>query len=153
MLFAVHQYESAIGVHLSPSSCSPLPLPSPPHPSCVVAWRIPWTEESGGLQFMGLQRVRREWVTYTFKKSRITKGEGRPWCNCKRSLSRSHSGLGNCDGPLELFQTGTKCLLGLFGCMLSQERIVILGKVASFNWGQFQKSNRVVNHEQSIPLS
>ena len=22
-----------------------------------IAWRIPWTEEPGGLQFMGLQRV------------------------------------------------------------------------------------------------
>ena len=27
------------------------------HPS-VLAWRIPWTEEPGGLQSMGLQRVR-----------------------------------------------------------------------------------------------
>ena len=26
--------------------------------SSVVAWRIPWTEEPGGLQAMGLQRVR-----------------------------------------------------------------------------------------------
>ena len=26
------------------------------HPS-ILAWRIPWTEESGGLQFMGSQRV------------------------------------------------------------------------------------------------
>ena len=25
--------------------------------SSIPAWRIPWTEESGGLQFMGLQRV------------------------------------------------------------------------------------------------
>ena len=27
--------------------------------SSVLAWRIPWTEESGGLQSTGLQRVRR----------------------------------------------------------------------------------------------
>ena len=27
--------------------------------SSILAWRIPWTEEPGGLQFMGLQRVRR----------------------------------------------------------------------------------------------
>ena len=27
------------------------------HPS-ILAWRIPWTEESGGLQFMESQRVR-----------------------------------------------------------------------------------------------
>ena len=26
-------------------------------PSSVLAWRIPWTEEPGGLQSMGLQRV------------------------------------------------------------------------------------------------
>ena len=25
--------------------------------SCVLAWRISWTEETGGLQSMGLQRV------------------------------------------------------------------------------------------------
>ena len=25
--------------------------------SNILAWRIPWTEEPGGLQFMGLQRV------------------------------------------------------------------------------------------------
>ena len=25
--------------------------------SSVLAWRIPWTEEPGGLQSMGLQRV------------------------------------------------------------------------------------------------
>ena len=26
--------------------------------SSVLTWRIPWAEEPGGLQFMGLQRVR-----------------------------------------------------------------------------------------------
>ena len=26
--------------------------------SSILAWRIPWTEESGRLQFMELQRVR-----------------------------------------------------------------------------------------------
>ena len=29
--------------------------------SCILAWRIPWTEEPGGLQFMGSQRVRHNW--------------------------------------------------------------------------------------------
>ena len=28
--------------------------------SSSLAWRIPWTEESGGLQFMRSQRVRRD---------------------------------------------------------------------------------------------
>ena len=28
--------------------------------SSILAWRIPWTEEPGGLQSTGLQRVRHE---------------------------------------------------------------------------------------------
>ena len=28
--------------------------------SSILAWEIPWTEESGGLEFMGLQRVRHD---------------------------------------------------------------------------------------------
>ena len=31
--------------------------------SSILAWRIPWTEEPGGLQSIGLQRVRHDWVT------------------------------------------------------------------------------------------
>ena len=30
--------------------------------SSILAWRIPWTEEPGGLQSMGLQRVWHDWV-------------------------------------------------------------------------------------------
>ena len=33
--------------------------------SSILAWRIPWTEEPGGLQSMGSQRVRHSWVTNT----------------------------------------------------------------------------------------
>ena len=28
--------------------------------SNILAWRIPWTEEPGGLQFLGWQRVRHD---------------------------------------------------------------------------------------------
>ena len=31
--------------------------------SSILAWRIPWTEEPGGLQSMGLQRVGHDWAT------------------------------------------------------------------------------------------
>ena len=31
--------------------------------SSSLAWKIPWTEESGGLQSKGLQRIRHDWVT------------------------------------------------------------------------------------------
>ena len=34
--------------------------------SSIPAWRIPWTEEPGGLQSMGLQRVRHDLATNTF---------------------------------------------------------------------------------------
>ena len=33
--------------------------------SSILAWRIPWTEEPGGLQAMGSQRVRHNWGTFT----------------------------------------------------------------------------------------
>ena len=34
--------------------------------SNIPTWRIPWTEEPGGLESMGLQRVRQDWVAHTF---------------------------------------------------------------------------------------
>ena len=47
--------------------------------SSILAWRIPWMEEPGGLQPMGLQRVRHDWATslslslsYTGLKKTIT---------------------------------------------------------------------------------
>ena len=34
--------------------------------SSILAWKISWTEEPGGLQFMGLQRIRHNWETNTY---------------------------------------------------------------------------------------
>ena len=34
--------------------------------SSILAWRIPWPEEPGGLRFMGLQRVRHHRLTNPF---------------------------------------------------------------------------------------
>ena len=31
--------------------------------SSILAWEIPWTEEPGGLQFMGSQKVGHDFVT------------------------------------------------------------------------------------------
>ena len=33
--------------------------------SSILAWRIPWTEDPGGLQSIGSQRVWHDWVTNT----------------------------------------------------------------------------------------
>ena len=35
------------------------------HSSIILAWRIPWTEEPGGLQSMRLQRAGHDWGTNT----------------------------------------------------------------------------------------
>ena len=40
----------------SPGGEDPLEKEMATH-SSILAWRIPWTEEPGGLQSMGLQRV------------------------------------------------------------------------------------------------
>ena len=34
--------------------------------SSILTWRIPWTEEPGGLQSTGSWRVRQDWATNTF---------------------------------------------------------------------------------------
>ena len=50
--------------------------------SSILAWRIPWTEEPGRLQPMGLQRVKRNRVTittilkYSFPVGLVFVGEG-----------------------------------------------------------------------------
>ena len=43
--------------------------------SSFLAWEIPWREETGGLQSMGLQRVGHDLVTKTTNKS----GENGIW--------------------------------------------------------------------------
>ena len=42
-----------------------------PH-SSILAWKIPWTEEPGGLQFTGWQRVRDNLVTNNKKNKNST---------------------------------------------------------------------------------
>ena len=52
-----------------------------PH-SSTLAWKIPWTEEPGRLQSMGLLRVGHDWVT-SLSLSCIGKGNGNPLqCSC-----------------------------------------------------------------------
>ena len=47
-----------------------------PH-SSTLAWKIPWVEESGGLQSMGSLRVRHDWATSLSLLS-IGEGNGNP---------------------------------------------------------------------------
>ena len=41
--------------------------------SSILAWKIPWTEEPGWLQSMGLQRVGHDWVTNTYSTYKLNK--------------------------------------------------------------------------------
>ena len=52
-----------------------------PH-SSTLAWRLPWTEEPGGLQSMGSLRVAK-WLHFHFSLSCIGEGNGNPLqCFC-----------------------------------------------------------------------
>ena len=42
--------------------------------SSIFSWETPWTEEPGGLQFRGLQRVGRDLVTEQQQQQRIAWG-------------------------------------------------------------------------------
>ena len=41
--------------------------------SSILAWRIPWTEEPGGLQSVGLQRVKRDGSDFTHTHTHTSK--------------------------------------------------------------------------------
>ena len=58
-----------------------------PH-SSTLAWKIPWTEESGRLQSMGLLRIgTTEQLHFHFSLSCIEEGNGNPLqCSCLENL-------------------------------------------------------------------
>ena len=62
-------------------------------PSSILAWRIPWTEEPGRLQSMGLQRIGYGWAMNTFTFSSYIYGPFFPFIGGKwsRVPQRSHS--------------------------------------------------------------
>ena len=53
-----------------------------PH-SSILAWKIPWAEEPGGLQSMGSRRDTTERLPFHFSLSCIGEGNGNPLqCSC-----------------------------------------------------------------------
>ena len=51
--------------------------------SSILTWRIPWTEESGGLLSMGSHRVRHDWSDLACMHTCIGEGNGNPLqCSC-----------------------------------------------------------------------
>ena len=53
--------------------------------SSILAWRIPWTEEPGGLQSVGSQKVGHNWLTNTHTHTRKTAW----WAQMMVGLSQS----------------------------------------------------------------
>ena len=60
--------------------------------SSIFAWRIPWTEEPGGLQSMRSQRVRRDLVTQFIQLLSRVRLFATPWTvTCQAPLSMDFS--------------------------------------------------------------
>ena len=61
----------------------------------ILDWRIPWTEEPGGLQSMGSQKVRHDWVINTFTSlSKVKMPEKSQVCNkCSVNALPTEKGL------------------------------------------------------------
>ena len=78
-----------------PASTLPLEKAMAPHAG-TLAWKIPWTEGPGGLQFMGSRRVGDDWVTslslFTFMHWR------RQWQPTPVFLPGESQGLGSLAG-------------------------------------------------------
>ena len=73
--------------------------------SSILVWRIPWTEEPGGLQSMGLQIVGCDWATNTHMHRSI-----RARSQCSASLETKCS---QPCWPLRSITSGVKILLQL----------------------------------------
>ena len=92
-----------------------------PH-SSTLAWKIPWTEEPGGLQSMGSRRVRHDWAThFHFSLSCIGEGNGNPLqCSC-----------------LENPRDGGAWWAAVYGVTQSQTRLKQLSSSSSLGgWGR-----------------
>ena len=50
--------------------------------SSILAWRIPWTEEPGRLEYMGLQRAGHHWETNTLTVFSYAIDGNAKSCNC-----------------------------------------------------------------------
>ena len=66
--------------------------------SHILAWRIPWTEEPGGLQSTGLHRVRHDWSN---------------WASMHRCVSHNHILAGTATQSLKCSPGSNSCLSGL----------------------------------------
>ena len=72
----------------------------------ILAWRIPWTEERGGLQSMGLQRVGHDWAT---EQAQLNKTEEAPFTSPPALLSCASVSFSLKPRNYTVFQVPWKC--------------------------------------------
>ena len=89
--------------------------------SSIIPWRIPWTEEPGGLQPMGSQRIRHDWSDLA-----CTKNQGEWLQKQKESETRKRMGDGErrkerrrVEGVARILDSVLVYLQGSFLTMLS----------------------------------
>ena len=54
--------------------------------SSILAWKIPWTEEPGGLQSIGLQRVGHDWATAPNQREFLFTVSFSTYCLCAKTF-------------------------------------------------------------------
>ena len=74
-------------------------------PALVLAWKIPWTEESGRLQSVGSHRVWHNWVGTHMLYGLSNHGFGKCSCSVYQHMIQPHNGF--------------HCGFSLFSCKLS----------------------------------
>ena len=77
--------------------------------SSILAWRIPWTEDPGGLQSMGLQRVGHDWRDLAHIHANQTKIYG-IFSVCQAGLFVSN--IGSLFNPRVTFWSECPCFTG-----------------------------------------
>ena len=61
------------------------------HYSSILAWKVPWTEEPGGLQSMGSQRVRHDWTHTERTPTQTAEAVTHTWCFLWTTLHNWHN--------------------------------------------------------------
>ena len=115
--------------------------------SSTFAWEIPWTEEPGGLQSKGSQRVRQDWVTdrntdtntatLTTSGQEVWETEGGGYMQKQQTHTNS---------PRNWPRGGLICVILM---VFSTVNLQFQGRFAPFSWGQSSELWRLMSWLQS----
>ena len=121
--------------------------------SSILEWRIPWTEEPGGLQSKGLQRVGHKWATNPFTVSRCCLYERRSWgmgLRQESSTAETESPLQEGRGCREKGYENTLPLMVGLPCVCLA-KLYSCKQVRMYMWGADPKEWREQGEVQQVP--